>query len=287
MKPKVLFVYDLENEHLWKDGLYAAVELLKQDFEIEKQNLHGSPFALSYPQEKGIKFVLGWGGFGSTVDRALRNQITYNNAGIANGLCLGGYALPEKGLTLNYNVLFYETEWSMDWLKSGPIQAFPQHQTRFIHAFGVNTDVYFAKESLTCPREKIWDYITVGAFALWKRQHLLTRKEGMKLAVGQIQKNNLSESIDIIGDLLLGNCAVSDMVTPEELAKLYRISKTCYIPADVLGGGERAVLEARACDIDVEVEQDNPKLIELTQSPIWDQHYYYNQLKEGILSCVS
>ena len=36
-----------------------------------------------------------------------------------------------------------------------------------------------------------------------------------------------------------------------------------YIPSTVQGGGERAVLEAKACGVVVRVEEDNPKLKEL------------------------
>lgn len=75
---------------------------------------------------------------------------------------------------------------------------------------------------------------------------------------------------------------VSDMIEPEKLAELYRASKLAYIPAELHGGGERALLEARACGIPVQFESDNPKLEELSTSPIYDHHYYAQQLKKGI-----
>ena len=63
---------------------------------------------------------------------------------------------------------------------------------------------------------------------------------------------------------------------------IYNLSKNVYIPANIIGGGERAVLEARACNIPVEVEDDNPKLKELLYSPILDHHYYARQIEKGI-----
>ena len=157
--------------------------------------------------------------------------------------------------------------------------------TELIHAFGVNTDIYKPIPDAI----KIWDWVSVGAFALWKRQYLLKNKGGYKLAIGEIQKRNLSESVDIIGDLLLDGICVSDMVEPEKLAFIYNSADKIFIPADINGGGERAVLEARACGIPVEVENDNPKLKELLtwteRGRVPDHYWYADQLKKGIESC--
>ena len=51
-----------------------------------------------------------------------------------------------------------------------------------------------------------------------------------------------------------------------------------------LGGGERSLLEARACGTAVEVEEDNPKLIALRDGPMLDHHLYADQLLAGIRS---
>lgn len=284
IKKKILFVYDIPDEDYWKDGLYAAVELLKEDFEVHKLNLKN--FSRQHV-DNAHDFVLGWGGFNSPVDIFIQSRIEGTKKLIDSkqphsfskekyGLCLGGYA-PYGGQ--QYDVIFYETEWSKKWLEGWGVK------TKLVHAFGVNTSIYKSYESWDT--DKIWDYITVGAFAYWKRQLKIIDKKGTKLAIGEIQKNNMSESIDIFGSLALSGCAISDMVLPETLAKLYNASKICYIPADIFGGGERSVLEARACGIDVEVEQDNPKLQELVKSEIWDQHYYAKQLKEGIKLCLN
>lgn len=92
--------------------------------------------------------------------------------------------------------------------------------------------------------------------------------------------------MDIIMDLLMAGVAVSDMVPAEVLAKMYQMSGCVYIPAEEIGGGERSVLEARACERPVEVESDNTKLQELLTCPIWDEKYYAYQLKQGILECL-
>lgn len=267
-KPKILFVYDHPKPEMWKDGLWAALELLKDKFEITFYNLR-TDF-----DENGVgkpvwgakyDFILGWGAFNSPVDRYLQNP---NNLP-PKGLCVAG--TPLSDIATYYRVLFYETEWYGKQL---------DHPNK-IHAFGVNAQTYFPK-----PSEKIFNYLTVGSFSTWKRQDKFKDKLGIRLAVGEIQRGNLSESLSIIMDLLEDGVMVSDMVRPDVLAKLYRASDQVYIPADVNGGGERAVLEARACGTPVEVESDNPKLQELLTSPVFDHHYYAKQLEKGIRSVL-
>lgn len=261
-KGKIIFIYCHQYEEIWRDGLWAALQLLSYDYEITMHNLWGNPMPVCFDD---YNFALGWGAFGSPVDNYLYST------GIPKGLCIGGVAhAPET--KHEYDVLFYETLWYKPQIED---------HRNIVHAFGVNTDIY-----KPIRRKKIIDYITVGAFSYWKRQKMLLNKKGTRLAIGEIQKGNISESLDIIGELLLDGVIISDMLLPDKLAEFYNMSKCAYIPANIAGGGERAVLEARACGIPVEVENDNPKLLELASCPIWDHHYYYGQLKKGIETCL-
>lgn len=265
---KILFICDLKYQAIWKDGLWAALELLKQRHEIEIWNLN-------YKSDSRVlgdrDFVLGWGAFGSSVDIFLREQIKpHSQAPI--GLCIGGTAQPPVYAS-EYNVLFYETEW----YRKNIIKDFIQTGGHAVHAFGVNTDIYFPKDT-----PKTIDWLTVGSFSLWKRQHALIQKEGARLAIGEIQKENLTESMGIITRLLAGGVGIMDMVDPAKLAEFYRMSNNVLIPCELHGGGERAVLEARACGTNVEVIDDNPKLVELSTSTIYDHYYYAKQIEEGI-----
>lgn len=263
-KPKVLFVYDHEFPHLWRDGLWAALKILEKEWDIEYLNLHDDAIEINILH---YDFVLGWGGFSSPVDKFV------SKIPLRKGLCIGGNAFPYHP---GHDVLFHETDWVKDYLKL---------EGNCVKAFGVNSDIYFyAGGDKTLPR--IFDVISVGAFASWKRHFLLRGKGGLRLAIGQIQRNNPEESLGIINGLLYDGVMVSDMVEPERLADLYRSSELCYIPADIMGGGERAILEARACGIDVECENDNPKLKELCTGPIPTEVDYAKALKKGILSCL-
>jgi hypothetical protein len=126
--------------------------------------------------------------------------------------------------------------------------------------------------------------LTIGSFSAWKRHFKLLEKEGYRMAVGHIQQTD--ESIEIASLLLQYGVGIMGETAPEVIAKLIHASNTVYIPATISGGGERSVLEARACGAKVEIEPDNPKLQELMTSPIYDYKYYAAQLKKGIESCL-
>lgn len=260
---KILFLYDHEYPHLWRDGLWAALELLKSEFSITCRNLrYPEVVADNYDD---YDFVLGWGGFNSPVDQILMSVMTKAK----KGLCIGGNAyLYHPG----YDVLFHETDWVKDFLKL---------EGNCVKAFGVNTDIYHPGSERI-----LFDVISVGAFASWKRHFLLRGKKGLRLAIGQIQRGNPEESLGIINGLLYDGVMVSDMIDPKKLGYLYRSSRLCYIPADIMGGGERAILEARSCGLDVECENDNPKLKELCTGPIPSGKDYAEALKKGILSVL-
>ena len=250
---KIVFIYDHAYPEIWRDGLWAALELLKQDFDVEKFNLRTDTLL---PE---ADFYLGWGAFGSPVTEYMKG------INEKKGICIGGVPLPD--IDDRFDVYFYETEWYGKQLRA----------ENKIHAFGVNTNIY-----KPIPTEKIYDCITVGAFSLWKRLPMIANRGGVRLAVGEIQKGNKKESYEIIAELLESGVGVMDMVEPEKLALLYNSSKEVYIPSTVFGGGERAVLEARACGVPVSIAKDNDKLTELLRSEVYNENYYYNQLKKGI-----
>ena len=60
-------------------------------------------------------------------------------------------------------------------------------------------------------------------------------------------------------------------------------SKNVLVPDDWRGGGERAVLEARACGATVLVAEDNPKLQSPREGPLYTTLFYAGQLELGLL----
>lgn len=265
---KILFVFDLELGKPWKDGLWAALNILKKDYEITFWNISESVMT----DFNGYDLVLGWGAFFSKVDKTVR-AIAKDSK---KGLCIAGNSTPPFVEAFEYDVLFYETEWQ----KENELEGIPNT----FHAFGINTDIYKLPEK---PVEKFWNYLGVGSFSSWKRWEKMAQKPGNKLVVGHYQMENTHES-DVIALFCLGSkIMVSNEVEPEKLAQIYHMSKWLYLPCNLKGGGgERALLEARACGTGVLVEDDNPKLQQLLEAPIWDQYYYAEQLKKGINTVI-
>lgn len=254
LKPKILFLHEIPKEI--DDGLHAALRLLEDSYDITWCHVD-NPVFVDYD------FVLAQGSFSSKV-----HQVAQELPG-KKGLLIAGTADPNN--ESEYEVIWYENEWYKPKLSHSNIY----------HGFGVNTDVF---KPLQLP--KLWDFISVGSFSLWKRHNKIINKDGLRLVIGQIQQNNLTESMLIIAELLQAGVMVSDMVTSKELAAIYNLANTVFIPAQINGGGERAVLEARACGVKVDVEDDNPKLQEYLTCPIYDHVYFAEQLKKGINSVL-
>jgi len=255
----ILFVYHHKNPEYWKDGLWWSINELSKTNKVTWLNLATSYEGVNL---KEIDFVLGWGAFGSPADLFCKGISEKKK-----GLCLGGNDTPVPTY-VNYDVIFYET----DWIKDNYIKDL---DVKKVKAFGVNTDIFTGY-----PCDIIWNYLSVGSFSYWKHHEKMKDKIGTRLCIGEVQKDNLVESMDIISDLVTNDIAVSGMVSPEKLNLIYNLTKTVYIPADINGGGERAVLEARACGCEVEVE--NPKLKELLECDLPNEKVYFNALHSAI-----
>lgn len=260
-KVKILFVFDHPHPEMWRDGLWRAMKELEKDFSITYRNLQNP--GVDVDNFDDYNFVLGWGGFNSPVDNIMMAVETKAK----KGLCIGGNVFTFHP---GYDVLFYETE---------AVRKFLQLKGNCVHAFGVNTEIYQVKQG-----EKLFDFLGVGSFSSWKRWEKMKERMGIRMVIGEYQWNNETESMSIIRDMMEGGVMVSPMQNPEDLCNIYNMARNVYIPASLIGGGERAVLEARACGCRVEVENDNFKLQELLAGPIYDHLYYADQLKKGIKS---
>ncbi len=233
---KIAFVYDVDDNY-WRDGLWAALNLLNKRWEISFYNLHNG----AIPSGK-FDFFLVWGALSS------RQAKMVSLLEGKKGICLAGGKLNDP-LIHSFDVVFAETLWQIKELRKINIDA--------VRAFGTNTDLF--KPIKGYP--KVWDAIYPAAFAKWKRHELFVKKPGFKLAVGYIQPNGVErECVDICER---NGVMVLPQVTPNVLARLYNASRKVIITSDIWGGGERAVLEGLASGLHVEVEPDNPKLVEL------------------------
>ena len=100
------------------------------------------------------------------------------------------------------------------------------------------------------------------------------------VAVGKL--DGAPESATVIANFRKRGVHVRPAVGYRELAKLINQAKEVHIPSTVHGGGERAVLESKACGVPVRVEKDNPKLLELVRGPVLSHVHYAREISRGM-----
>jgi glycosyltransferase involved in cell wall biosynthesis len=251
----------------WHDGFTAAVAHLARDADVTWLNVH--PDDPSQPERLArlgdcdcllVKSNWGW-----IVDELVREHSP--RKGPPRGLLISGTADPPRARRMRfYDALFYETHWYAPRLR--------RHRCR-IHAFGVDTTV-MSPDAAVAPDI---DWLSVGALRPYKRHELLLEKDGRRVVIG----DQVGADADILARLKAGGVEVLDFLPYEQLAAYYRRSRNVLVAATLDGGGERSVLEARACGATVHVLDDNPKLGELVaERVVWDHEYYARQLASGI-----
>lgn len=269
-KAKIALLYDIPKSNLekynnWTDGFTKAIDILEDDYTIDWINISDSLPSLD--DLNTYNFIIAKCCWGSSLDKYLRKSKPKTPIGIAISCSI----IPTKKQVAFYDVLWFETFWYRDLL--------PRHK-RKIHAFGISTSEYKPKKL-----EKTIDVLSIGAITGYKRHEKIINQKGKnKLVVGDL---NYVDSTQIISNLNDNNINIKEYVSAKDLSDLINKSNLVYIPCSINGGGERAVLEARSCNIKVKIEQDNPKLKELLSSPIWDERYYSLQIKKGIEDVIS
>jgi glycosyltransferase involved in cell wall biosynthesis len=140
------------------------------------------------------------------------------------------------------DIVFTESKSYIPWMKEIGVK-------KVVQAFGTNTEL-FQPMKMT----KFWDGFFPAVGAAWKRHHIFAEALGSRgLACGWWQPNEqfcLQTCLD-------NGCAVMHHQTPESLVYLYNMSRTCVVPSSDVGGSQRTVLEALACNIPLVVASDS------------------------------
>ncbi len=268
---KIVIIYNIPPDSIkytnWHDGFTKAIQLIKDDklFSIQMINFNDN----KYIELNNYDFVFIKWGFGSAMQTFAQNYFKTKKKKCKIGIFISSIKKPSDDEIKFYDIMFYETEWYK-------IYSDLKRHTNIYHAFGIDSSIMYDMKL-----EKMYDYIFVGNITGYKRPLNLIRKNGKKLVVGLLSDKK------IVNELEDHNIEIKDFVKYHDLAVLYNKSKKCYIPCKIDGGGERAVLEARACNIQIEIENDNPKLKELATSQIYNSEYYAKQIKYGIFNTIN
>lgn len=263
---KIAIIYfipksNVEKYNNWTDGFTQGINIIEKTHNVTWINIEdGFPDS---DRLNSFDFIIAKCCWNSTIDTYLRNLKELKTP---CGIVISCSIIPKKNDPKFYKILWHQTFWYKQFL--------PKHK-RIIHAFGINSND-FNYENI----EKTIDVLSIGAVTWYKRHEKLIDFPGStKVVIGD---TNIDDSAEIIKNLKSKNITVLEYTNQKELSKLINQAKTVYIPCELNGGGERAVLEARKCGANVVTEEDNPKLKELLNSPIWDEKHYGNQIKNGI-----
>eukprot|EP00948_MAST-09A_sp_MAST-9A-sp1_P000080 g80.t1 len=216
------------------------------------------------------------------VDKFMRTHVP--NCATPKALLISGTARPpELAEMMYYDLLVYETDWYEKFILSHPNR---------IQAFGIDTSV--VKET-TLPVYRDIDVLFVGTLTDYKRPlKLIDRQRELISRLGKVPhiiaigSKSADDSESIVRTLEAAGITVMSEIPYPQLAKLYARAKELYIPSYHYGGGERAVLEARAMKVPfIHVEPDNEKLEQLRDGIFMDEGYYGKQLQKAVESLQS
>ena len=220
-------------EH-WKDGLFAAIQLIKKDHEVV--------FNEPWDEIKDVDVILYWE---APVTAQGQNAPHYNKVR-SNPikkilLFAGGPINPDwiKG----FDLLLLESkvnekecdDWGIPWQ----------------HAFGINTDIFNPLNL-----KKKYKAICFGTCASWKRQGLFgiaLKSDGVVCGRGQESDG------EPFRECARNNVTMFGELPYEEVNKLVNESHCSVNCASEWGGGQRQTLESLAAGIPVICMTDSPK----------------------------
>lgn len=230
--------YRLHNGKRFKDGLWAALQILKQKYEVRGFE----PWETEMINGFRPDVILYWAAL-CEKEVGLITQLPYKKA-----LCFAGGPITADNAQ-GFDLYFTESEENE--------KEFEALGKPWMRAFGVNENL-FKPIKLT----KKYDAIFFGTHALWKRNNLFAEAVGTRgVSIGLFQEHE-KECYEICKEK---GCETKDEVPKEVLVGYINQSHTALNTANYWGGGQRMVCEALACNVPVIVMSDAPKNCEIVE----------------------
>jgi len=251
--------------HDWFDGFTSAVDILIENYGIDVKYINISVDKPSLDTLNSFSFLIvksNWGWYPDIFIRKFGKKLK-----VPCGLMISGSLPPPNVKSMMfYRVLWYETNW---------YRKFIHNHGNCIHAFGVNIDVARKHYGI----DKCYDWISVGMLVPHKNHFKIIDKPGKKVVVGETV-NGISGEIE--NRLIENKVDVLKFMNYSDYILLLNKCKNIIVACDIHGGGERAILESRACGVNVVLDSENEKLVELLTCDIYSHYYYSEQLFKGI-----
>lgn len=229
---------------LWKDGLWAAMQLIGKEHDVgffDTTDL--DTLRLANPD-----VVLYWEAPCTFAGKDRENYWNIQDLPYKKALLFAGGPVKKEWCD-GFDLFFVESAINE--------KEFGDLGLPWKRAFGVNTQIMRPEQ-----QPKVFDGVMQATCASWKRHWLLADALQSKAAIaGRFQE---SDPIGFMRARKAG-AAVFPELSAEGVAALLNMSHTMVNCADEYGGGQRATLEAMACGIPVVVMSDSPKNMEYVQ----------------------
>lgn len=249
-KTKVALIKPAKNEDLqmwksWCDGLYGAMQVLGQKFNVRVFGYCDTPVYLErgnivlslsdnisslkyWIDSFSPKYILGWG----TSYDSWEELKEYNSPKADKKILLyAGGPYDDHNAKKHFDQIVVENQSDQQYFENSVV------------AFGTNTDV-FKPMNLN----KLFPAFFPAAFAGWKHHELFAQAMPKgSLAVGQFIENEkyIYENMTASGHLILPAMPMDSM------PYFYNQSKGVCLTPERMGGCQRAALEAMACNVPV------------------------------------
>lgn len=241
--------YDKKSAIFWnKDGFLKMLDVLRKDHGWEVKffkkhektfewahdyvDLHFSPNPSQALLDWGADAALVFGDFTADSLPELQGKLPIAQC-YSGGRYLNHAKIPD--------IVFVESKTYLEWMKPMGINV--------TQAFGTNTELFVPMK-----RPKYWDALFPATGAAWKRHDLFANAMGDKGLVCGWWQPHEPQCLQACLDAGTG---VLHHQMPESLVYLYNMARTVVLTSSDVGGSQRTVLEAMACNIPVIAMSDS------------------------------